>query len=263
MAKMPRFFAVPLARCANTSGWGFGRGLTNWRETPSQNPGHAPASRGYSRLLGEASLMVMLKRAMLLLVAALLATASCTSIDDHGGVPNDASNAAAAANTKALEDTLQQANGSDKMALVPAGKSYYVFNVESSGLRGVRLQIDGALLASDNMSAWPNGSSNNTYTYAALSLYDCHDLTLTGNGVFDGQGYVWWWEVILFHVDNRPHLVAMDECTNVTIENLKFVNSPQFHLRLSGMKGLHVSLCFILCVSNTCLHHFHMFRFAT
>ena len=212
------------------------------------------------------------------MLLATLTAAACTSIDDHGAVPNDASNAAATANTKALEETLQRANGSDKVALVPAGKSYYIFNVESSGLRGVTVQIDGSLLASNNMSAWPNSLTDrrsrvamaaepqkqrdHDYTYAVLSLYDCHDLTLTGSGVFDGQGYVWWWHVIITTEDHRPHLVAMDQCTNVTIQNLLFRNSPQYHLLLSDMKGLYVSELPVSCMTcvQTCTCCFQILR---
>ena len=44
---------MPLARCANTSGWGFGRGLTNWRETPLSKSWIRPCSQNDSRLLGD------------------------------------------------------------------------------------------------------------------------------------------------------------------------------------------------------------------
>jgi hypothetical protein len=61
------------------------------------------------------------------------------------------------------------------------------------------------------------------------------DIEVTGSGVFDGQGYNWWWAVFLTHHDNRPDLLDISRVTNLLIHNLKFENSPQYHIYLKDV----------------------------
>ena len=69
---------------------------------------------------------------------------------------------------------------------------------------------------------------------------DCHNILIEGKGLFDGQGYDWWWYVILTTIDNRPVILNMNQCTNVLIRQLHFFNSPMYHLFLHDMLDLIV-----------------------
>lgn len=161
------------------------------------------------------------------------------SISNFGAVPNNPSNAAAATNTLALQKALVAANTSatDRNTLVPAGASFYYFWLKVDYLVNVTLQIDGTLLVSNNLTAeeWPTSGG-----FASLWFEHARGLTLTGNGKIDGQGYDWWWHVIITKEDHRPHMVIMDSSQDILITNLLFVNSPQFHLKLDHIMNVVV-----------------------
>ena len=113
------------------------------------------------------------------------------------------------------------------------------------------------------------------------------NIEVTGSGVFDGQGYTWWyvlcspatpspsllnntrarysvdgwrflalpngalqcgcacacmwcrWAVFLTTKDQRPNLLEMDTCTNLLIHNLRFWNSPRYHINLHNVVVRH------------------------
>ena len=166
-----------------------------------------------------------------LLLSAVRTAFSAHSIDDYGAVPNNPSEEAAIANTKAITAALKAANTStdDRTVLVPSGEAYHYFMVSADHLINVVLQVDGTLIVSNNItsSQWPKDGD-----YASFYFTNCKGLTLTGYGKIDGQGYDWWWHVIITDHDHRPHLVMMDTCSDIHITNLMFLDSPQFHLRL-------------------------------
>ena len=89
------------------------------------------------------------------------------------------------------------------------------------------------------------------YTYCAqLYAYQCHDIAVTGQGTFNGQGFVWWYLALnragvealyqagedqtplkdRVYADDelllRPGLLHFLDCENVTIEGALFTFSP-------------------------------------
>ncbi len=66
-------------------------------------------------------------------------------------------------------------------------------------------------------------------------IHDSTDIEITGTGVFDGDGYNWWWSVFLTTADYRPHMLVMRRCMDVLIHVVEFKNSPQYHLFLNDM----------------------------
>jgi len=160
-------------------------------------------------------------------------------------VANDASNEAAWANTAAIQKAFQSANDSypgsaeDRVVLVPSGSAYYVFNVVVVDIHNVSLVIDGSLVMSNNISAWPTANGGGG-SLAALYIGDSNFINIQGAGVFNGLGYDWWWHVVLTTIDNRPNMIVMDRCVNVLIQQLRFLNSPMYHLFLNDMKDLVV-----------------------
>jgi len=69
-----------------------------------------------------------------------------------------------------------------------------------------------------------------------ISGQDLTNVTITGSGVIDGAGSVWWGEAE--HARQlkpgytlpRPNLVVLEHCQHVRVENLTLQNSPKFHL---------------------------------
>ena len=89
------------------------------------------------------------------------------------------------------------------------------------------------------------------YTYSAqLYAYQCHDIAVTGQGTFNGQGFVWWYLAVdragvealyrageeqtplkeRVYADDelllRPGLLHFVDCENVTIDGPTFTMSP-------------------------------------
>jgi len=74
---------------------------------------------------------------------------------------------------------------------------------------------------------------------ATLGLVNANgltDLTITGKGVIDGAGAVWWPAVReakaagIPETRHRPRLVVLTHCVNVHVEGITLQNSPSFHL---------------------------------
>lgn len=129
--------------------------------------------------------------------------------------------------------------GPDKVVLVPAANYTMIPTLgDFVGLRDVTLWLEGVIVASDDAAHWPNSTSGD-----ALNLFqfnNCTGITINGTGIIEGQGYTWWWRVILTAQDNRPHLLCMWRCVNTTISGWTLRNSPQYHMLLDDMSNLIV-----------------------
>ena len=81
---------------------------------------------------------------------------------------------------------------------------------------------------------------------------DLADVTITGGGVIDGGGAVWWGEaekarqVRPGYTLPRPNLISLDRCRNVRLEDITLRNSPKFHLVPSDCDDVVVSNVTIL-----------------
>ena len=121
-----------------------------------------------------------------------------------GAVANDTSVAVAKANSLAIMAAFAAADaggasGGDNVVEVPHGQTFYVFNSTMRNLTDVRMVLDGTLVMSNNQSAWV-GTGKHEPKVGALTFFFCDGLTITGAGKVDGQGYEWWWTVLLTHV---------------------------------------------------------------
>ncbi len=66
---------------------------------------------------------------------------------------------------------------------------------------------------------------------------DLHDVALTGPGMIDGNGAIWWaWSERAARrqpgrvVYRRPHLVVINDCRRLLVTDITLTNSPMFHL---------------------------------
>lgn len=80
-----------------------------------------------------------------------------------------------------------------------------------------------------------------------LTGSDLADVTLTGPGMIDGNGYVWWGEaerarqIKPGYTLPRPNLINLNNCTNLRVLNLTLRNSPKFHLVPTDADGVLIS----------------------
>eukprot|EP01052_Picozoa_sp_SAG31_P007094 SAG31_NODE_334_length_17513_cov_10.799989_2_plen_429_part_00 len=135
----------------------------------------------------------------------------------------------------------------------------------SQGLVDSIVRIDGMLVAEFSTTLWPgcpdacapflqiSGASNLTVTsslkwpqpFPAVPTTPLTDLStpihpLRGGGAIDGQGAKWWdWKLLTGKKCPNP-LLKIDGSTGVLLEQLQLVNSPSFHVGLSGSRNVEV-----------------------
>ena len=93
------------------------------------------------------------------------------------------------------------------------------------------LQIDSAaVLRMLPIDRYPGGTIEGT---AFISGSELHDIAITGKGTIDGQGSPWW-PFAKTKNAKRPRMIAFRVCERVLIEGVKLINSPMFHIAISG-----------------------------
>ncbi len=80
-------------------------------------------------------------------------------------------------------------------------------------------------ITKDAAQCKPNMEFITKVTSAVQALISCLS-------AFNLQGLNWWWTTILSGKDDRPHMIIITQCTNLLIENIHLLDSPQFHLLL-------------------------------
>ncbi len=180
---------------------------------------------------------------LLVLAVALLAASSeaVLSLKSFGAVPNVGNSLTVAKkNAAALEEALVASSVTRQPLVVTASEDYTFFSVLVANRPGVTLVLDGVFRIFDNITEWPT-INNDGGSFCCFFFSECDNLSLSGTGEINGHGYAWWWFVIITGVDKRPHMLGIHRSENVTISNLRFVDSPQFHVYLTDVKHARVS----------------------
>ncbi|XVE85118.1 hypothetical protein DITRI_Ditri17bG0066200 [Diplodiscus trichospermus] len=106
------------------------------------------------------------------------------------------------------------------------------------------LQIDGALLAPPKVGSWPKSS-----LFQWINFKWIHNFSIQGSGVVDGQGSQWWnpsdqiyhTQKKFKHITNwKPTALRFYSSFNVTVRDIKIMNSPQCHLKFDSSGGIKV-----------------------
>jgi polygalacturonase len=156
----------------------------------------------------------------------LLHFLSALVFEDFGAIAGIENWVVAQQNAGALLKALLAANASatDRTIVIPAGRSYYMYAINSTNLSNINIQIDGVLKYSDEISKWP--ATNN---YALLNFDNCEGIHLTGSGMIDGQGLNWW-RYCYTGVDERPDMISFQESRDLSISNLYLYSSPKYSI---------------------------------
>ncbi|KAL4335077.1 hypothetical protein GQ457_07G017210 [Hibiscus cannabinus] len=108
------------------------------------------------------------------------------------------------------------------------------------------LQINGAVLAPPKVGSWPKSS-----LFQWINFKWIHNFTIRGSGVVDGQGSQWWSpsgsdqiyqiQKKFKHIPSwKPTALRFYSSFNVTVRDIKIINSPQCHLKFDSSGGIHV-----------------------
>jgi len=112
---------------------------------------------------------------------------------------------------------------------IPPASGQYMFGPIYM-LSNVNLKIDtGATLLAD-----PNMHDYLTGTGSLLDLIgsegsNSQNISITGGGTIDGNGSAWWTGFNNGTIVNRPRLIYISNCTNLTLDGITLQNSPSFH----------------------------------
>lgn len=208
------------------------------------------------------------------------------SIDDYGGIAgrmtDDAGRQNAVALLAALSAAAHEASLADRVALVPAGRSYYMFPVAMDSVANLTLQIDGTLVASDNITAWSSDSFSDGAAACALLSFslslslvvacrpfdpngpyislltftNTHGVSIVGRGAVNGKGYEWWEKCILNELRehrHRPYLLHMLESSQIFIRGLRLYDSPSFHIYLKDVVACKTLIFFSFFLFSVCV----------
>lgn len=120
--------------------------------------------------------------------------------------------------------------------VIPASTTYYVNSeLTFDGCSGCTLEVEGTLVVSDDTGYW----DGKTAIFLAQDIDGLTVTSMTGSGVFDGNGQASW---DLFAENSsyaRPTLFYVDGSSNVAISNLVFKNAPNvFHSSTGGSSNV-------------------------
>ena len=131
----------------------------------------------------------------------------------------------------AIQEAILAANSTDnddRVVEIPAF-TFSSLPVRSEHIINITVQIDGTLLVSKDYKSFPNKDSNNIEDFFTFRF--CHDLVFKGEGVIDGQGFMWWIrEFISKNTYGRPLLVVFRDSQNIEWTGVKLMNGPYYHL---------------------------------
>ncbi|PON99007.1 Glycoside hydrolase [Trema orientale] len=105
------------------------------------------------------------------------------------------------------------------------------------------LQIDGTLLAPPKVGSWQKFSLYQWILFKWVSNF-----TIQGTGIVDGQGSDWWSPSQVYDIQKKSKNIPAMKPTalrfysgyDVSVRNIKIINSPQCHLKFDSSKGIKV-----------------------
>lgn len=153
------------------------------------------------------------------------------------GAKGDGTTYDTAAIQKALDDCGKAGGGTVKF---PAG-TYLSKPLTIQTRTTVLLEEGATLLASTNQADfmkvpgdWLKATSGGDFI-PFISGKDLTDVTLTGKGIIDGNGAVWWEEAekarqkVSGYTLPRPNLIVLNRGKNIRMTGITLRNSPKFH----------------------------------
>ena len=93
--------------------------------------------------------------------------------------------------------------------------------------RMVSRRLEGSLAALPDMKAWPFKERSTSQYVDFIVASNMSLFTVTGGGLIDGHGIMWWNMAILEGSSfKRPHLVIISDSKDVVVHNVHLHNSP-------------------------------------
>ncbi|KAL2519555.1 Pectin lyase-like superfamily protein [Abeliophyllum distichum] len=106
-------------------------------------------------------------------------------------------------------------------------------------------QIDGTILAPPKVGSWPKSS-----LYQWIDFKWLYNFTIQGKGTVDGQGSNWWSSSQINPLqkkrskiipDMKPTALRFYASYNVTIRDIRIIDSPLCHLKFDNSEGVKIN----------------------
>ncbi|XP_028085446.1 polygalacturonase At1g48100 [Camellia sinensis] len=116
------------------------------------------------------------------------------------------------------------------------------------------LRIDGTLLALPKVGSWPKSS-----WFQWINFKWVQNLSIQGTGIVDGQGSNWWSSSQTDYIQKRskhipdvkPTALRFYDSSNVTVRDIRIINSPQCHLKFDNSGGVKIDNITISAPKNS------------
>jgi len=184
---------------------------------------------------------------IIIFVKFAICASTCIYISDYGAcVDGEYDDNCVLQNGLAFFNAMNDAQPMDIVILKKNETIYYVPNtyfirIEPIiyGLSDVTLQIDGNFILHNDTSLWRMVDDESYYN--AIDIRDSTNIMITGNGVVNGQGYIWWSEFLKKEiVRQRPTMIYIKNTTDILIENLSLKNSPRFNIFCDHVMNMEI-----------------------
>ena len=159
-----------------------------------------------------------------------LITSKIININNFGIINDENSLNASIKNANSFYNAIKNASAED-IVLVSENETLYYLPTEEylENIYNIKIQIDGKIILYNDTDYWPKSKSN-TY-FNAIDIRNSTNLTITGKGNIDGQGYIWWLKFLKNDIIRcRPTIINIENSINILIEKISLYNSPRFNI---------------------------------
>lgn len=166
-------------------------------------------------------------------------------VTDYGAVSDCDTVPCARANGWAFITALRTSTRGDEVVIAGNETLYFIPNTTDGsepildGLDSLVIRIDGRILLHDDTSAWPMVADDEYYN--AIHIRQGANVTITGSGSIDGQGYTWWRKFLFNQIPRkRPTMIFLEYMNNTLVEHISLYDSPRFNIYSDFINGLEV-----------------------
>ena len=140
-------------------------------------------------------------------------------------------------NTEAIQKALNKVAETGGILTVPKGE-YLCGPIEIKGRTHLILEKGAILKLRNDIAEYP--FANERYLNF-ISIKKVNDVKISGAGIIDGQGEVWWDKFTAKEITyRRPQLLFIENCERLEIAGITTLNPPNTHISLKGCKEVYI-----------------------
>jgi polygalacturonase len=126
----------------------------------------------------------------------------------------------------------------NRVVEIPSNYTFHMMGVWADGFSNIDIVIDGTIMLHKDHRKWPVDQKGNIRDF--LGFENIENVTFTGNGTVDGQGYMWWVRDLLnLNPTGRPRMTHIRNAKNLEFTGIRWVNSPKQHLNVKDASDIY------------------------